>query len=153
MCAAHYSEALLIKVSVTSAGCAIRYGQGEKQGGNRQMRMDDILVFGQGRECSCISVFMCVCVCGCVQCLKRGIDSSTAVKSHCMSLSDKEHYSQSLWINLNSAPHHFSDLYQTNDPVHKRGMIGKRGGRSVLTATRVTQVPRDLPFKERDAYK
>lgn len=35
----------------------------------------------------------------------REIDLSPAAKSHCMCLSDREHYSQSQWINLPAAPH------------------------------------------------
>lgn len=42
---------------------------------------------------------------GCRAALGGEIDLSPAAKSHCMSLSDGEHYSQSLWINLTAAPH------------------------------------------------
>lgn len=53
------------------------------------------------------------------------IDLSPAAKSHCMSLSDREHYSQSLWINSTAAPHDPFAFPQTNYLIHKRCMMGE----------------------------
>lgn len=60
------------------------------------------------------------------------IDLSPAAKSHCMSLSDKEHYSQSLWINSTAAPHDPFACPQTNYLIYNRCMMGEPGERSVL---------------------
>lgn len=60
------------------------------------------------------------------------IDLSPAAKSHCMSLSDREHYSQSLWINSTAAPHDPFACPQTNYLIHKRCMMGEPRERSIL---------------------
>ena len=65
--------------------------------------------------------------------VRREIDLSPAAKSHCMCLSDREHYSQSLWINLPAAPHDpvaFSP--QTNDLIHKWCVMGEPPEHSLL---------------------
>jgi len=60
------------------------------------------------------------------------IDLSPAAKSHCMSLSDGEHYSQSLWINSTAAPHNPPACPQTNYLIHKQCMMGEPRERSTL---------------------
>ncbi len=60
------------------------------------------------------------------------IDLSPAAKSHCMSQSDREHYSQSLWINSTAAPHDPFAFPQTNYLIHKRCMMGEPRERSIL---------------------
>lgn len=64
--------------------------------------------------------------------LRGEIDLSPAAKSHCMSLSDGEHYSQSLWINLTAAPHDPSACPQTNYLIHKQCMMGEPQEHSIL---------------------
>lgn len=64
--------------------------------------------------------------------LRGKIDLSPAAKSHCMSLSDGEHYSQSLWINSTAAPRDHSACPQTNYLIHKQCMMGEPQERSIL---------------------
>lgn len=60
------------------------------------------------------------------------IDLSPAAKSHCMRLSDREHYSQSPWINSTAAPHDPVAFPQTNYLIHKRCMMGEPLEHSIL---------------------
>lgn len=64
--------------------------------------------------------------------LEGKIDLSPAAKSHCMSLSGEEHYSQSPWINLTAAPHDLAACPQTNDLIHKQRMMGEPREHSTL---------------------
>lgn len=66
------------------------------------------------------------------ECSEEKIDLSPAAKSHCMSLSGGEHYSQSLWINLTAAPHDLSACPQTNYLIHKQCMMGEPQEHSIL---------------------
>lgn len=83
----------------------------------------------------------------------REIDLSPAAKSHCMSLSDGEHYSQSLWINLTAVPHNPPACPQTNYLIHKQCMMGEPREHSILNPPPFTQVSEDLLFKESAAYR
>lgn len=63
----------------------------------------------------------------------REIDLAPAAKSHCMCLSDREHYSQSPWINSPAAPHDPVAFFpQTNDLIHKQSMMGESPEHSIL---------------------
>lgn len=58
---------------------------------------------------------------------------SPAAKSHRMRLSDREHYSQSLWIKSTAAPHDPFAFPQTNYLIRKQCMMGKPPECSLLT--------------------
>lgn len=72
------------------------------------------------------------------------IDLSPAAKSHCMRLSDRQHYSQSLWINSTAAPHNpFAfppDKLSHSQAVHD----GKASRMFSIKSAPIRQVSEDL---------
>lgn len=89
--------------------------------------------------------------------LRGEIDLSPAAKSHRMRLSDRQHYSQSLWINSTAAPHDPFAFPQTNYLIRRQCMMGKPPECSILTPqhppTPPDQAGEDLFCKRRAAYR
>lgn len=65
--------------------------------------------------------------------LRGEIDLSPAAKSHRVSLSDGEHYSQSLWIISTAGPHDLSALPLTSYLIYKHSVTGVPQKHSILT--------------------